>query len=497
MDVSCAEIKSISTIKDSVTLIRVDHSFQSFFSHPRHSHPPLDLLYIQSGLREIGFDACLIDMWVSRQSIGQVLQTVLSTHPKFAIIKAYTWCIHVSLELGRLLRKKDVITIAVGQHVNHASVLWEENATFKNNWLQAFDFSIHGAPELECPRLIKKLFFKQPGKNSSAIIYQQFSTNHIVSLSQPEHLSYPQFTDKMMKAYAFPFPVASLRGIKKWAYVQTSWGCPYGCLHCSGAVRKSFGKTHYKRNPTQVIDEIIFHIQKGAQAICFEDDALFADKRHIQALCDAMMQQHINIPWMAHARPDELDETTLKKATHCGLKLLKIGVESGAKKQIEIIGKARSGKKWIEQVRHIFPILHHLNIASIAMFMIGTPGETSEDIKRSILLAREILPDYVQVQIFTPYPDTPYYQHLPQVDRKEINRMPSYHYHRCQWSAARMSKKNVSRYQIHFYRLFYLRTNYMLQFLKKNKDLFKQRSFLTDAFKSFINKRVKEIWRTR
>ncbi|KPA12255.1 radical SAM protein [Candidatus Magnetomorum sp. HK-1] len=469
MSFTKAKIKTIYKKKTPVALIRMDRIFKSLITHPRHCHPPLDLLYIESGLREQGKDAIIIDMWLKHQTIATIAQQILNHKSKIAIIKAYTWCINESIELGILLRKKNVRTIAVGQQVSHASVLWGRHKTFEKKWLNAFDIFILGEPDSETICLLEKLTSNSSDPNLFSTYSQRFKNNLPFLISNPNQLPYPQFTTEMMKAYAFPFPVSQFTRIQKWAYVQTSWGCPYSCSHCSCAVRKSVGKSHIKRKPELVVDEIIYHVQKGAQGICFEDDALFTDRSHILSICRVLQKRKVNISWMAHARPDELDESLLKIAAQSGLKLLKIGVESGSEKQIEIIEKAHCGKKWIGQVKQVFQIIHHLNIASIAMFMIGTPGETIADIYRSIRLAKNISPNYIQVQIFTPYPDSKYYQCLSQANQEKINTMKSYHYDNAGWTGSEMRKKQLNRYQNLFYRSFYLRSNFIIQFFRKNK----------------------------
>ena len=41
--------------------------------------------------------------------------------------------------------------------------------------------------------------------------------------------------------------------------------------------------------------------------------------------------------------------------------------------------------------------------------MLGMPGETAVEIKKSLALAKELRPDFAQFLIFTPFPATPVY----------------------------------------------------------------------------------------
>ncbi|HID90928.1 TPA: hypothetical protein EYP44_03105 [Candidatus Bathyarchaeota archaeon] len=49
-------------------------------------------------------------------------------------------------------------------------------------------------------------------------------------------------------------------------------------------------------------------------------------------------------------------------------------------------------------------------IRALASFIIGFPGETREDIKRTVAFARRLEPDYVQFSFATPYPGTELYR---------------------------------------------------------------------------------------
>jgi len=63
----------------------------------------------------------------------------------------------------------------------------------------------------------------------------------------------------------------------------------------------------------------------------------------------------------------------------------------------------------LEEARQVFRYCHELNITTLADFMIGSPGETQEEIKKTILFSKEIKPDFVQFSLLTPYPATKLY----------------------------------------------------------------------------------------
>jgi radical SAM superfamily enzyme YgiQ (UPF0313 family) len=58
----------------------------------------------------------------------------------------------------------------------------------------------------------------------------------------------------------------------------------------------------------------------------------------------------------------------------------------------------------------VFRETKEAGIAILAYFMIGSPGETREQMRESLRLARELAPDYMHLSITTPFPETDLYR---------------------------------------------------------------------------------------
>jgi len=79
-----------------------------------------------------------------------------------------------------------------------------------------------------------------------------------------------------------------------------------------------------------------------------------------------------------------------------------IGVESGSDKVLKIL------KKDIRRIDYInwFKLAHKIGLRVLGTFIIGTPGETEEDIEETKSLIRIIKPDFSLFFYMYPYPGT-------------------------------------------------------------------------------------------
>ncbi len=468
----------------SVVLIRMDREPSSHADHPRHPHPPLDLKYIQSAICQMtGEEVPLIDGWLRRCPLSQITAEALSFNPRMAVVKAVTWCMDEAIRVGKALREAGVITIAVGQQVSHLA------KSDHPEWREAFDLPILGEPEEEVPRVIRRLLDGERVADIALRHLDRMRTNEPFLVEAPDRMPQPSFSRKELADYAFPFPVPSRKVPHRWGYLLTSWGCPRKCRHCSEVVRKTVGTRLRKRDPADVADEIESLLQMGAEAICFEDDSLFCDRRHFLHICEEMARRGLSVPWMAHARPDELDEERVAAAADTGAVLLKIGVESGSPTVIESIGKSPSGRAWIEQVETGFSRLRQHHVSSVALFMVGSPYETYSDIEQSVALAKKIKPDYIQVQIFCAYPDSPFFDQL--TPESETSGM--YHYLRPTHSLSRMPPDTLPSVQSKFYKDFYLRPEYVAHHVRRFWRFYTDRRTVQASF-SLLSRLARYSW---
>ncbi len=442
-------------------LARIERAPEELTAHPRHIHPALDLKYIQAGLKaRTGQTVPTLDGWLHRWSPSELVQEILARKADIAVIKAMTPCIDEAVEVGRALRQAGVITVAIGQQVNHVAYQPCEG------WLDAFDIPVLGDPEQEVPALIERLQAGEPVASLTESHREALRQRRPFLVDDPNKLPPPVFSREELPDYPFPFPIPG-RPPRRWGYILSAWGCPHRCTHCSGVVRKTYGSVLRTRDPKPLVDEIASLLDLGAEAIVFEDDTLLCDRRNFLGICDEIVGRRLRFPWIAHARPDELDAERVAAAAECGAALFKVGVESGSPRVIELLGKSKSGEAWIDHIETAFANLHRHKIGAVALFLVGSPGETREDIEKSIQLAMRLRSDYIQIQVYCAYPDSPYFVGLDAENSALVQTGSQYHYDHPTWSPSLVPPEELLHLQGVFYRRYYLRLAYILRHLRR------------------------------
>lgn len=442
-----------------VVLLRVDRAAGRHTDHPRHLHPALDLKYIQAALQQrLAQEIPLLDGWLAPFAVPDFAARALTLQPRVAVVRGVTWCLEESLALARRLRAAGVITIAVGQQVQHfarAPVAAVD---------EAFDLLVSGEPEERVPWLVERLLAGEPLAQLQRDERAAARDGAPVLVEAPDALPRPLPSEEDFRAYPFPFPLrCSPRA--RWGYVLSAWGCPRPCRHCTAIVRKSVGRDLRVRAVEAVVDEVLALKDAGAQAISFEDDSLFVHRARFLELADALVRRRVALPWMANARPDELDADRVAAAAGAGAVLVKVGVDTGSARLVERLGKSADGAAWIRATEAGFGLLNRHRVGSVALFMVGMPDETLEDAQATLALARRIRPDYLQMQQYRAYPDVPMWGALPESARA---RAGEYHYLAPAGNCSRIPAEQLPRLQRRLYRAFYLRPDFVARHLARH-----------------------------
>ncbi|MBU4288665.1 MAG: radical SAM protein [Proteobacteria bacterium] len=178
-----------------------------------------------------------------------------------------------------------------------------------------------------------------------------------------------------------------------FATVLTDYGCPYHCRFCV------MGKIGYKvRHVNNVLDELKMLADMGFREIYFNDQTFGALRERAIAMCKGMIERQFHFGWQAWSRVDLMDEELLRTMQAAGCHSMFFGVESANEKTLKAQKKGFS----LEQIRRTFFLCRRLGIRTMATFIIGLPGETEADIRRTMRFALELDPDYASFNLLVP-----------------------------------------------------------------------------------------------
>ena len=113
-----------------------------------------------------------------------------------------------------------------------------------------------------------------------------------------------------------------------------------------------------------------------------------------------MIDNKLDLPWLAIAvSAFKLDEELIKLMGKSGCIYINIAIESGTERVLKKIIKKPIN---LSSAKNIARIVKQNNIFIAANFIVGFPGETWDEIRKTLQYAQEIDVDYVK--IFTPIP---------------------------------------------------------------------------------------------
>lgn len=363
----------------------------------KYPQPPLGLAMLAAVLEKNGHVVKILDLTALELSENAVPQTIHNEKPKIVGITAMTPTINSAISVARKVKESgsNILNVLGGAH---ASILPEE--TLKKN--PAIDMIVRGEGEKTMLELVETI--EGNASDLGTVLGLTYRTKSGVK-SNP---SRPPISD--LDTLPFPafhlFPRGKYRlhppfGRRSPAMpIMVSRGCPYNCIFCSKSV---FGHKYRNNSPVYVVNQIQLLIEKfGVKEIKFYDDVFTLDRKWVIEICAELKSRNIVVPWTCETRVNLVDDELLSIMRAAGCYMIAYGVESGD----EGILKDLSKNITLAQIVNAFNLTHKAKIDTVGYFMLGSPNETPETIKRTIEFAKRLNPDFVQFSLATPYPGT-------------------------------------------------------------------------------------------
>ncbi|MFC1906259.1 B12-binding domain-containing radical SAM protein [Chloroflexota bacterium] len=207
-------------------------------------------------------------------------------------------------------------------------------------------------------------------------------------------------------------------------YITTGRGCTFACSYCASP-RLWQRKVRF-RSVMNIINELEY-IKKTSNppVIHFVDDAFTLNMPRAKEICRQIINKQLNINWIADTRVDCLDEELVSLMKEAGCTRMKIGVESGSDRILEVIKKGINREK----IRKGVEIIKTQGLPLTVYLMAGFPGETDADLEQTIEFAKELEVDYYSLSICTPYYGTQIWSELEKSGNKIDKAHWEYFYH--------------------------------------------------------------------
>jgi anaerobic magnesium-protoporphyrin IX monomethyl ester cyclase len=424
----------------NILLVRLNLRNSEQIKHPFHCTPPYNLKYLESILKNTRADVQLIDGYSRRLTLGNIITQTRSLKPDMIVVMVNAVTCYETIKYIDTIKKQlNVMVIAMGR-------------MSRSDIPDDLDIYLPGEGEEEVNIIVRRLLSGQSdikAERERYQIYKQEIQDDIL-VQDLDALPFPNYTQEELCDYQFIYPMRIAQRLK-WGHILSSRGCPYQCVFCSPVTRESYGHTVRLRQASAVVDEIEHLMAQGVNVISFDDDNFTTSKKHAENVCREIMKRNLRISWLVHGRINNMDFDLLALMQQAGCRHIRFGIESGSPQILERIQKTSSGLDWIKAAKEIFNYSHQLKIATTALFVLGNPAETMEDIEMSIQLAKELKPDIVQLHFFSPYPGSQSYEQLKEgLDQDDVKSM--YHYNLPSKSLSAVGLLELRRSRSKFYR---------------------------------------------
>jgi anaerobic magnesium-protoporphyrin IX monomethyl ester cyclase len=367
-------------------------------------YPPLGILYICAHLRSKGLNVEVFDStFSSRQQLFDLLQ---QGPPSVVGIYANLMTRPNVVEILRVAKDAGWKTVVGGP----------EPSAYIDEYLEAgADVIVIGEGELTLEELIPVLSSHSPEalRKVNGIAFR--TSDGTVVRTPPR--------DQIRDIDAQPWPAREAIDLTRYLAVWrehhgmgsvsliTARGCPYHCRWCSHEV---FGKTHRRRKPASVADELEWLIDRYQPEMAWmADDVFTIHHGWFFQYAAELKRRRLKLPFECISRADRLTPQVVETLAEIGCFRVWIGSESGSQRILDAMERGVSA----EEVRSAVAMCKSRGIKTGMFLMWGYEGEELGDIEATIEHVKRTDPDIFFTTVAYPIKGTPYFAEV--ADRVE------------------------------------------------------------------------------
>jgi anaerobic magnesium-protoporphyrin IX monomethyl ester cyclase len=380
---------------------------QTFYpgSDPPAGNLPLGLMYIAAVLQDAGNNVEILDAFMTNTAVrkigdtaeigmpyGRIREEVQRRKPDVVgIANPFTCQTDHAIRVANIVKAIDAeLPIVVGGP--HVSAVPEEFLGEAKN----VDIAVMGEGEYAMLDIIKWCEGEKTVEEIQGIAYRKngkiMQTPPRPFLKNLDELPYPAYHLVNMEQYLNPEKIEYRSFKDRSISMITSRGCPFNCVFCS--VHLHMGKAFRAHSPDYVVNHIEHVVNKyKVKTIFFEDDNLTFDIKRFDAICNRIIERKLKFNWETPngIRADYLTRDLLKKMKNSGCQSVFFGVESGDQRVLdEIISKSLD----LKSVMNVAKICKEIALNTAAFYIIGFPGETKEDMMKTVEFALRLKKEY-------------------------------------------------------------------------------------------------------
>lgn len=359
------------------------------YINPHLSLPPIAAEYMHAGVIAAGREAVLLDMRFETDVREQIESAdLVCLHGYFEDCSIFgKWHIHVIPQIMEMIPDGTPV-VAGGTSFTDPGTAFAaypklDVITRGNPEVPVMDLLREGRPDG-----VKNLYFRRDGEIKA--------TERVIH-PLPEDI-YPR------RALRNPRYEYHIMGIKA-DLVRAAVGCNYRCKFCY-QYGKDFDGSFLKwqgRSARSLFNEIR---ELDAQIVGWIDDDMTTDMTMLDELSGLLLENGVRKLYAGTGRIDHVlkgSADTISKMERAGFVAIGFGVESLKDETLKLYGKGQT----LESVEKAMRMMQKSNILLICNFILGSPGESEEDLMDMLWFSRRWNVDTIVTNRFRYLPDSP------------------------------------------------------------------------------------------
>jgi len=381
-------------------------------------YPPIGTLYAAALMREKSYEVSFFDTMFAHTP-ENIIPFVERYQPDFLVLYDDGFNYLTKMCLTNM-REAAFSMIRLGKERNCKVIVSSSDSTdrYEQYLHEGADFVILGEAEQTLSELVDAItqhqndFLAIPGlayKLNDAVI----KTARRNVLRDLDSLLYPAWDlvdiDSYRKTWLKSKGYFSLN-------LATTRGCPFKCNWCAKPI---YGNRYNSRSPRNVVDELKMLKEKfHFDHIWFCDDIFGLKPGWVHEFADLVEREKLNFRFKIQARADLLlQENYIRDLARAGCENIWMGAESGSQKILDAMDKGTT----VEQIYQATGLLKNNGIHPSFFIQFGYPGETKDDIAKTIRMINDLMPFEIGISVSYPLPGTVFYERVKNDLKEKTN----------------------------------------------------------------------------
>ncbi|HSB21146.1 MAG TPA: cobalamin-dependent protein [Anaeromyxobacteraceae bacterium] len=358
---------------------------------------PLNLVYLAGHARAAGAEVRIHDAMSLFQGHGDIAREIESFRPDVVALGAITAMEPDARQVCATAKRLDPRIVTVLGNV-HPTFCWEQILRDDPH----VDLVVRGEGEHTVADVVRAVAAGGGEREWARVDGLAWRRGGVPVCNRPRRFA--QDLDALTPAWDLldwklywyrPSPAGRL------AIVSSARGCGQRCSFCSQ--QKFWERTWRGRDPLRFVEELErLRDERGVRVAMLADETPTASRHRWERILDLLIERRTGVEILMETRVDDIlrDEALLPRYRAAGVSHVYVGVESASQSKLNLFHKDIQ----VAESKRAIDLINAHEMVSETSFVLGTPDETAESIRRTVELAKWYAPDMAFFLALTPWP---------------------------------------------------------------------------------------------